>query len=376
MKKSILACTVLALALTGCNKTTEMTKIADYLYEFEAEGYGTEAPTTLLTNGGPVTFGCSAVRNGNFYGRNLDLNINELCEFIVRTKATETRKHASIGVSNPVFPTITNEKVQAGLTEEELNFIPWMTMDGINDAGLVCNINVVNMYDIEKNLHAHTNPGKPQIMVMNLVRALLDNCGSVAEAKEFINSHDITPIPAELGEMWDGHIMIADADNTVIAEFTGEKGSEVKFIETNIMTNFYNHLYEAAGDYPPHACGVERYDILKANYEGSNTMQGMWELMKKVQYTQAYKESVEPFWCSEHIDGVPGADISWTKEQILHEAEIQKMLKAYKVYEQTGEYKPEDGMWFTAHNSVYDIANRTLWVTVREKYEKHYEFKL
>ena len=354
----------------------EMTKIADYLYEFEAEGYGTQAPTTLLTNDGPVTFGCSAVRNGNFYGRNLDLGISETCEFVIRTKATAERKHASIGVANTCFSNITDDMVRAGLSEELLNFIPWMMMDGVNDAGLVCNINVVNQTDIKSVPHTHTNPGKPQIMVMQLVRALLDNCASVAEAKEFIAAYDITPMPDEIAGEWDGHIMIADADNNVIVEFTGEKGSEVKYIETNIMTNFYNHMYEATGAYPPHACGVERYEILKANYDGGNTMQGMWELMKKVQYTQAYKESVEPFWCSEHIDGVPGADISWTKEQILHEAEIQKMLKAYKVYEQTGEYKPEDGMWFTAHNSVYDIANRTLWVTVREKYEKHYEFKL
>lgn len=357
-----------------------MTKIADYLYEYEAEDYGTEAPTALLTDDGPVNFGCSAVRNGNFYGRNLDLSINEICEFVIRTKATETRKHASIGVSNPVFINLTNEIVEAGLSEEQLKFIPWMTMDGVNDAGLACNINVVNMYDIEKNMHSHTNPGKPQIMVMLLVRALLDNCGSVEEAKEFIMNHDIVPIPHELGEMWDGHIMIADAENTVIVEFTGEKGSEVKFIETNIMTNFYNHLYEAAGGYPQHACGVERYEILKANYEGSNTMQGMWELMKKVQYTQAYKESTEPFWCSEYYDVIPSFDEQsreyWTKEKVLEQEMPAIEVEAYKVYEETGKYDPELNLWFTAHNSVYDIANRILWVTIREKYENHYEFKL
>ncbi len=217
-------------------------------------------------------------------------------------------------------------------------------------------------------------------MVMNLVRALLDNCGSVAQAKEFINNHDITPIPAELVELWDGHIMIANADNTVIVEFTGDKGSEVKFIETNIMTNFYNHLYEAAGDYPQHACGVERYDILKANYEGSNTMQGMWELMKKVQYTQAYKESTEPFWCSDYYDVIPSFDEHpreyWTKEKVLEQEMPEIEVEAFKVYEKTGEYDPELNLWLTAHNSIYDIAKKTLWVTVREKYEKHYEFKL
>ncbi|MBQ0080097.1 MAG: linear amide C-N hydrolase [Alistipes sp.] len=353
-----------------------MTKIADYLYEFEAEGYGTQAPTTLITDKGPVTFGCSAVRNGNFYGRNLDLGINETCEFVVRTKASSKRKHASIGVANTCFATITEDMVQAGLSKELLDFIPWMMMDGVNDAGLVCNINVVNMSDIEANPHAHTNPGKPQIMVMQLVRALLDNCASVAEAKELIANHDITPIPKDVAGVWDGHIMIADANNTVIVEFTGEQESKVKYIETNIMTNFYNHLYAATGQYPAHACGVERYDILKAKYNSSNTMEGMWELLKKVQYTQAYKESTEPFWCTEHIDGVPGGDITWTKEQLLEQAETREMLDAYKVYEQTGKYDPKDGLWFTAHNSTYDIVNRTLWVTIREKYEKHFEFKL
>lgn len=353
-----------------------VTKVADYLYEMEADDYGTEPPTALLTEGGPVTFGCSAVRNGNFYGRNLDLTINETCEFVVRTKASPKHKHASIGVANTCFSIITDDMVRAGLSEDQLNYIPWMMMDGVNDAGLVCNINVVNMNDIKSALHTHTNPGKPQLMVMQLVRSLLDNCGSVAEAKEFINNHDIIPIPTELGDLWDGHIMIADANNTVIVEFTGEKGAEVKYIEENIMTNFYNHLYKANGVFPPHACGVERFEILKANYDSANTMQGMWELLKRVQYTQAYNESTEPFWCTEHTDAVPGGDITWSKQQLLEQTEIQKMLKAYKVYEQSGEYNPEDGMWFTAHNSTYDIQNKTLWVTVREKYGSHYQFKL
>ena len=357
-----------------------VTKVADYLYEFEADDYGTEAPVALMTDNGPVKFACSAVRNGNFYGRNLDLSINEICSFVVRTKASETRKHASIGVVNPVFLNITDDAVKAGLSDEILKFIPWMTMDGINDAGLVCNINVVNMYDVEDNMHTHTNPGKPQIMVMNLVRALLDNCGNIEEAKEFINNHDIVPIPMELGEMWDGHIMIADPKNTVIVEFTGEKGSEVKFIETTIMTNFYNHQYAATGEYPAHACGVERYEILKANCDGGNTMQGMWELMKKVQYTQTYKESTEPFWCSEYYDVIPTFDEQtkdyWTKGKVLEQEMPAIEVEAYKVYEETGEYDPELNLWFTAHNSIYDIANKTLWVTIREKYGERHEFTL
>lgn len=72
-------------------------------------------------------------------------------------------------VANPGLSAITSEMVEAGLGEDLLNYIPWLTMDGVNDAGLVCNINVVNMSDIDHNRHTRTNPGKPQVMVMYLV---------------------------------------------------------------------------------------------------------------------------------------------------------------------------------------------------------------
>ena len=393
MRKSIILLAIALLVMTvSCKKenpkdpvtpqpSTNVTKIADYLYEYEADGYGTEAPSELLMDDGPLpAFACSAVRNGIFYGRNLDFNINEICEFVVRTKATETRKHASIGVANTCFKTITNEQVEAGLSEDLLNYIPWMTMDGINDAGLVCNINVVNTADIEEK-HDHTNEGAPQIMVMQLIRALLDNCGSVAEAKQFINDHDIRPIPTT----WDGHVMIADPNETVIVEFTGEKGNEVKYVSSDepIMTNFYNHLYTTPGVFPKHACGIERYNILETNYAtGGCSMEGMWNLLKMVRYTQTYDTLVEPFWCSEYYDTAKIPDFDnypqshWDRDNVLAEEEPQKEVRAYEEYVRTGQYNLEDGLWFTSHNSTYDIANKALWVTIREKYEKHYEFKL
>lgn len=373
--------------LSGCKKddpevsanetsSFKVTKIADYLYEYEADDYGTKPPSVLPTDYGDINiFGCSAVRNGNFYGRNLDFNINEICEFVVRTKASATRPHASIGVANTCLTTITNDMVKAGLPDSLLKFIPWMTMDGINDAGLVCNINVVHMADIADCPYTHTNEGAEQIMVMNLVRALLDNCGSVDEAKAFILNHDIRPIPTT----WDGHIMIADPQHTVIVEFTGEQ-TPVKFTETNIMTNFYNYQFARDGVFPPHACGIERYNILRDNYATANSMAGMWNLLKMVQYSKSYKTDTDPFWCSEFYDKIPTFDDYpmeyWTKERVLDQEEPQKEVAAYKVYEETGYYNLDDNLWFTTHNSTYDIANKTLWVTIREKYERHYDFTL
>ena len=60
-----------ALALTGCDKKTEVVKVADYLYEYEADEYGTEAP--VISDKVLADFSCSSVRNGNFYGRNVGI---------------------------------------------------------------------------------------------------------------------------------------------------------------------------------------------------------------------------------------------------------------------------------------------------------------
>ena len=65
----------------------------------------------------------------------------------------------------------------------------------------------------------------------------------------------------------------------------------------------------------------------------------------------------------------------WTKEKILEQEMPAIEIDAYKVYERTGGYDLNN-LWLTTHSSTYDIANRSLWVTIREKYEQHYEFKL
>lgn len=367
---------------------SEMKKITEYLYEFETDDYGITPPAEIPIVVRSMPFGCSSVRNGNFFGRNLDFNINEICEFVVRTKASATRPHASIGVSNPVFVNVTNEMVNSGIDDKIRKFIPWMTMDGINDAGLVCNINVVNMNDFSSSeYHEHTNLGKPQYMVMYLIRAILDNCASVKEAISFINSIDVVPIPTALGGGWDGHLMIADANSTVIVEFL-EGG--IKVTEANIMTNFYNFMYEdnlkngIAADkaFPSHGCGIERYDILKANYDkGGESMEEMWKLLKMVQYTQAYSLNTEPFWCSEYYDVIYDANgnignTSWSKEDILKQPMAQTEIEAYKVYKETGSYNPKNNLWFTSHNTTYNIKELEMWVTIREKYDYRYSFKL
>ena len=164
-----------------------------------------------------------------------------------------------------------------------------------------------------------------------------------------------------------------------------------------IMTNFYLYGFDGntstafykEDDYnssettlTKYSAGIERYDILSENYASSNSMEGMWNLLKMVRYTQEYDVNTDPFWCSEFFDTakIPTFDEHpmeyWTKDRILAEEIPQEEIAAYEEYAATGKYDPEAGLWFTAHNSTYNIADKSLWVTIREKYEKHYEFKL
>lgn len=360
MKKIAIFCVMASMALFACKPSPEQpSKVADYLFEITVNDYRQDAPNEV-TGAATREFGCSAVRNGNFYGRNLDFFISEASEFIVHTTATETR-HATLGVAR-LFQ-MTDEEIAAGLTKEQIDLIPWGTLDGINDAGLICNMNVVPAEDAGIP-HTSPNPGMPDINCIFLVRALLDNCATVEEAKEFVASHNI--IGVNMGG-WDLHFMIADPENTVVLEFIDNKAV---YTETNIMTNFY----VGAAEYTPNADGIERYDILTANYAEAETMEGMWNLLRRVRFSQAYDPEVVPFWRSEFLAGP--YDITTPEEVILADEKVQADIENFRLFKETGAYTPDMHLWFTVHNSTYDIENKTLWVTIREDYERRYEFKL
>lgn len=354
----------LALAVSAsCGnapKLEQPVKVADYLWEVTVSDYASTAPESLFDK---VTsdFGCSAVRNGNFYGRNLDFFVNEKAEVVVHTPAINGR-HATIGVG--LMNHMTDAQVAEGLTAEQISVLPWGLYDGINDAGLFCNMNVVN-YD-DGGECPGTNPGKPDVHSAFLIRELLDNCGSVDEAIAYINDHNI--VCDKIGE-FNLHFMIGDTEKNVVVEFIN---NEVVVKERNIMTNFYVNMDELTRN----ADGVERYAILEEHYnEGGESMEGMRNLMKRVRYSQAYDPTMVPFWKSEYHEN---GRYSWDdpEEVILADPEVQAQIAKFAHFKETGEYTLEMGLWHTTHNSVYDISGRKLRVTIRENYDQYYDFQL
>lgn len=362
MKLNLLAGMAVATALL-CSCKSELpqpVKLADYLFEVTLDDYSDEAPNHLVDQA-TSEFNCSAVRNGNYYGRNLDFFISEISEIVLKTTAKEGR-HATIGVTRCMH--MTDAEIEAGMTAEQLSVLPWGTFDGINDAGLFCNMNVTPASD-SGIPHTSPNPGMPEINGCFLVRALLDNCANVEEAIEFVNSHDITGM--DKGG-FDLHFMIGDPQRNVVLEYVDNKAV---FVDHNIMTNF---LVSKLPEYTPHADGIERYDILSENYDEGATMEGMWNLLRRVRFSQAYDTNTCPFWKSEYLTGK--YDINTPAEVILADENFKTDFANFATFKQSGYYTPEMHLWFTVHNSTYDIASKTLWVTIREDYEHRYEFKL
>ena len=70
-------------------------KLADYLYYMEYTDYVPDLATGEQVKTG---FACSSVRNGNFYGRNLDLDYADVPEFAIKVAAKEGH-YASIGMA-------------------------------------------------------------------------------------------------------------------------------------------------------------------------------------------------------------------------------------------------------------------------------------
>ena len=356
-------------------------KLADYLYYVEYKDYEVDLKTGEQVKTG---FACSAVRNGNFYGRNLDLDYADVPEFVIKVASKESEgRYASIGLATIL--TVKSNEV-GKISEAQLLTMPNLTFDGINENGVAMNCNVVPAVDLDFATLLSTNYGKPRIHAVSVVRYVLDHAKSAAHGVELLKNMDIY---GGYGS-WGLHWMLSDEKETYIIECID--GELVARKDTdNIMTNFYVNYgsyskyskYTAqkgqivAGktykNFPiltPHACGVERYAILKEHYaEGGKSAEGMAHLMERVKYTQAYEADTEPFWYTEFSAG----DLTIANAPMDFRAVIQSNIDTYKLHDRS--IQPNN-FWQTWHTAVYDLANRTLRLNIQEDYSKHYDFKL
>ena len=373
---------LMVFSLAACGFAAPFTapkKLADYLYYMEFADYAPDLTTGEQVKTG---FACSAVRNGNFYGRNLDLDYADVPEFVIKVAAKEGR-YASMGIA--VILTLKSNEVDK-VSEAELLAMPNLTFDGINENGVAMNCNVAPAIDLDFATLRSTNYGKPRIHAVAVVRYVLDHAKSAAHGVELLKNMDIY---GGYGP-WGLHWMLSDQKETYIIECID--GELVARNDTdNIMTNFYvnyasyskysrhaagkgqtvaGKTYEGFPVLTPHACGVERYAILKEHYaEGGKSAEGMSRLMERVKYTQAYEADTKPFWYTEFSEG----NLTIANAPMDFKAAIQHGIDTYRLHDRN--IQPNN-FWQTWHTAVYDLAQKTLRLNIQEDYSRHYDFRL
>lgn len=361
-----------------------ITKIKDYFYEISYEDIDYDYAYKYMKNMEPlITGACSSVRNGNWYGRNLDWTYDENAEFLVRTPKTNNR-YASIGIANAISG-LTNEVVKSKVDSPLYKIVPFMLTDGINENGVVVNTNVV---PLDKGITSRTIPAvseEVEICSLMLVRYILDHFATAQEAAEYIRDHMAVYMPTNLLQMnYETHFMIADENKTYLVEFIGNE-TVISEMTNSYMTNFYlsdvvlnedgkvytpadieNGHFASENNITDNGSGLERYNLIVDNYSSANSKNGMRELMNKLKYTNTYKSSTDPFWYTEFV-GVNNLTADSEPDDFANTIAYCKGLYDSRVR--------NSKTWQTTHSVVYDIAERKAYIIVQED-DKELEFSL
>lgn len=371
---------------------TSIKKIDQYLAEVNYNDLDYKFAKEYLLSKKSIqpSFGCSSVRSGNFYGRNLDWLYSDSVDFVVRTPNANGR-YATIGVAGGIDQ-LTKSFVDSGKNSASLyKILPFYMQDGINEHHVFCNVNVV---PIEKGNTTYSIPTEDRREILSstmVVRYILDNFSSATEAVEYIKKHvSIYYTDTIHGLGYETHYMVGDTDKTYIMEIIN---NHVEYFEGSIMTNYHQSgvLYNqdgkvytpatvAAGSnlptvinkITPHGSGLERYNLIVSSIETANTKSAMRALMNALLFSNAYNDGSG--WWSEFV-GNYGIGRDVTIDTPFTSALFQEVFnKARERFLNRDRSKPQT--WHTTHSSVYDINALKMYVVSQEETEKEYQFRM
>ncbi len=308
---------------------------------------------------------CSVVVNGNLVGRNFDFNYDEVSYFVLHTPAVKGR-HAVIGLA-AAHPEMSQAFIESGEYSENYKVVPFLLRDGVNDAGLFCEINVCPTGD--KGITTGSNPDGEDMYACMIPRYVLDHAGSVDEAIALIASRNIFAANSETRKQ-EFHFLLHDSTKTAVIEFIENEMVVIEdFVDDKpIMTNLYLYGYDGSREsLTPHACGIERQQILTDGYGTAGTVEGMISLMQSVMYTKTYSDLEDPLWLSEfngdYTDTPFAVDLT-----IDSPPEDYEPIRNYEMG-QFRNRKRDGETWHTVYTAVYDIEHRTIAIIPQESGE-------
>lgn len=256
--------------------------------------------------------GCSSWRNGNFHGRNLDWFMADYGCLIVQMPKGNGVRHASVGLINGSTSVTKAFLKGETLTAEQKATMPCATVDGINDAGVACNINIVPYAPGDKFV------GKEgDLSAVCVVRFVLDNADNVDDAIAKLRTRKVRQdLVAVAGD--ETHYMISDARKTAVVEYVDGEMHVSYYQQTAggcysdkgnpaIMTNLYNYALEAYGlgtpefyDHHPYPMGLERWNTIKDQYaSAANDVESNLKIGQSVWYFKNFMAD-KVLWYSEN----------------------------------------------------------------------------
>lgn len=150
--------------------------------------------------------------------------------------------YASIGMADTAFVDVGREKsnsVNSIAGRARMIVLPYIVMDGVNEAGLGAGILELTMDEI------HQDEGKPDMLIFMAIRALLDSCATVEEAIAYLDGYDVH---SDLGRAY--HIFVADktGDFAVIEWLDGKMTVNRLPAVTNSVVTPGKHFGEGEPD--------------------------------------------------------------------------------------------------------------------------------
>lgn len=340
------------------------------------------------------SMGCSSWRNGSFHGRNLDWYQADFGCLVIRMPKGGDAEHASVALLNG-NKVVTRDFIKAGvLTAEQKKYLPCVVVDGINDAGVAVNINIVP-HDPARIYHNNT---EGNLSSQCVVRYLLDKADNVNEAIELLAGRVVQQSIVKIAGD-ETHYMISDPTQTAVVEFIDKKMKVTYYTNMNggyyspkgnpaIMTNLYDYAIEKYGmgneamyDEFPYGMGVERWCTIRDKYakaaenveENVKIAQSVWYfdnfMAKKTPwYTEnavsnACGKDAQGWWYDPDLVGNPQVRVANHKEcmEQLYDAIMPGYWARYdSKYGKTGEdpHKEGNDFWETSHSVIYDINNK------------------
>lgn len=325
------------------------------------------------------TYGCTSFRKGNFFVRNFDWYYNSQVEFIIKLKPKN--KYSTLGVVS--YPAITRDIVN-DFTNYKI--LPFFLLDGINEKGVFCNINVVPGNEegwIKTTGTTPTEELREELCMLMIPRFVLDNFSSAQEAVNYLKEHTsiYAPSTKDMSD-YECHFMIGDQSSLYVVEFVN---NQLKIIESNneIITNFRLFGTELNNDgtinyntVSPFGSGLERFNLIKNNWSSleENEERLMRFASSNLKYTNSYLHSTSPFWYTEFVGQY--SDIKLTVKDAYEHPENFTNIIAIAINRYNTRVRGDNNSWHTLHTSVYNITNKKLYICSQENSNKIHEIAL